>query len=171
MTHYESLIDPLDSWLKQLVFHEYNEVYLYWSMLQNETDARIKALWELHCNMEIGQLKVACELLRKYEGVEPEEILPPALPDTPVTFEQNKQYVREVLASQYDLRTDGVHYVHLDELPPDHRYFQYQSIVNEGGAPSEMVIDENRAENERDFRDETEGEHPIPELRRFAEAK
>jgi hypothetical protein len=27
VTHYESLLDPLDSWLKQLVFHEYNEVY------------------------------------------------------------------------------------------------------------------------------------------------
>ena len=36
VTHYESLLDPLDSWLKQLVFHEYNEVYLYWSMLQHE---------------------------------------------------------------------------------------------------------------------------------------
>ena len=43
VTHYESLLDPLDSWLKQLVFHEYNEVYLYWSMLQHEEDPRIKA--------------------------------------------------------------------------------------------------------------------------------
>ena len=58
VTHYESLLDPLDSWLKQLVFHEYNEVYLYWSMLQNENaTAGIKAIWELHCNMEIGQLQ------------------------------------------------------------------------------------------------------------------
>ena len=39
VTHYESLIDPLDTWLKQLVFHEYNEVYLYWSMLQQESDS------------------------------------------------------------------------------------------------------------------------------------
>src|SRR3546814_13458960 len=47
VTHYESLLDPLDSWLKQLVFHEYNEVYLYWSMLQQEQDKRIGAIWEL----------------------------------------------------------------------------------------------------------------------------
>jgi hypothetical protein len=165
VTHYESLLDPLDSWLKQLVFHEYNEVYLYWSMLQKETDDRIKQLWELHCNMEIGQLHVACDLLRKYEGVEPEEILPPALPDTPVTFEPNKEYVREVLANQYDLRTDGIDYVSLDDLPPDHGYFRVQETVNAGGAPSEMVIDETRAERGRDFRDETEGQHPIKGLR------
>ena len=61
VTHYESLLDPLDSWLKQLVFHEYNEIYLYWSMLQQESDKRIKALWELHLDMEIGQLQVACD--------------------------------------------------------------------------------------------------------------
>jgi hypothetical protein len=171
VTHYESLLDPLDSWFKQWVFHEYNEVYLYWSMLQQEVDARIKALWELHCNMEIGQLRAACELMRKYEGIEPEEILPPALPDTPVTFEPNKDYVREVLASQYDLRTDGMEYVRLDDLPSDHRYFQHQALVNAGGAPSEMVIDETRAERGRDFRDETEGPHPIEGLRPMVDAQ
>jgi hypothetical protein len=165
VTHYESLLDPLDSWLKMLVFHEYNEVYLYWSMLQQETDDRIKQIWELHCDMEIGQLQAACELLRKYEGVDPEEILPPALPDTPVTFEPNKEYVREVLASQYDLRTDGVDYVRLDELPDDHRYFRYQEIVNAGGTPSEQIIDQDRAERGTEYRDETEGENPIDELR------
>jgi len=171
VTHYESLIDPLDSWLKTWVFHEYNEVYLYWSMMQQETDARIKALWELNCNMEIGQLQVACDFLRRYEGVEPEEILPPALPDTPVTFEPNKQYVRDILASQYDLRTDGLEYVSVHDLPDDHRYFAYQDAVNTGGTPSEMVIDETRAERDRDFRDETEGPHPIPALRPMQDVK
>jgi hypothetical protein len=171
VTHYESLLDPLDSWLKQLVFHEYNEVYLYWSMLEQETDKRIKQLWELHCNMEIGQLHAACDLLRKYEGVDPEEILPPALPDTPVTFEPNKGYVRDILANQYDLRTDGLDYVWLQDLPSDHRYFRVQDIVNADGAPSEMVIDETRAERGRDYRDETEGQHPIDGLRPMVQTK
>lgn len=165
VTHYESLLDPLDSWLKQLVFHEYNEVYLYWSMLQNEEDRRIKAIWELHLDMEIGQLRAACDLLRRYEGIEPEELLPVELPDTPVTFEPNKDYVREILASQIDLRADGLHYVPDSELPADHRSRHYQQIVNAGGAPSEMVIDENRSRSGHEFRDETDGPHPVPELR------
>jgi len=170
VSHYESLLDPLDSWLKQWVFHEYNEVYLYWSMLQNETDPRIKQLWELHCNMEIGQLRVACEMLQTFEGVEPEEILPPALPDTPVTFEPNKQYVREILATQYDLRTDGTQYVPLGDLAPDHRFFRFQDTVNGAGVPSEQVIDEERRERTDDYRDETDGENPIPELQRLRSA-
>ena len=33
--------------------------------------------------MEIGQLQVACDAAAQFEGVEPEEILPPALPDSP----------------------------------------------------------------------------------------
>jgi hypothetical protein len=168
VTHYESLLDPLDSWLKNLVFHKYNEVYLYWSMMQQESDRRIKQIWELHLNMEIGQLHECCDLLRKYEGVEPEEILPPALPDTPVTFETNKEYVRDVLAAQYDLRTDGLDYVRLDDLPDSHRYFATQAVVNAGGAPSEEVIDATRAEEDEDFRDETLGDNPIPELVRMA---
>jgi hypothetical protein len=165
VTHYESLLDPLDTWLKQLVFHEYNEAYLYWSMMQNEQDRRIRSIWELHLEMEIGQLHAACDLLRKFEGIEPEQILPPALPDTPVTFEPNKEYVREILASQIDLRTDGLDYVFDQDLPDDHPSRRYREVVNAGGVPSEMVIDENRAQNGNEFRDETEGQHPVETLR------
>ena len=165
VTHYESLIDPLDSLLKQLVFHEYNEVYLYWSMQQQETDRRLAQLWELCCNMEIGQLHVACDLLRRYEGVDAEEILPDELPETPVTFEPNKQYVRQILESQVDLRPDGIGYTPESELSPDHRFFDYQRKVNGDGIPSEEVIAQNRDANGRDYRDETEGENPIVDLR------
>ncbi|MGD9996504.1 MAG: hypothetical protein AB7L17_08865 [Ilumatobacteraceae bacterium] len=165
VSHYESLLDPLDSWLQQLVFHEYNKVYLYWSMLQHETDARIKSIWELHCNMEIGQLHAACELLRKFEGQDPEEILPRELPDTPVTFEPNKDYVREILATQYDLRTNGMDYVRVDDLPSDHRYFRFQDVMNGTGVPSEQVVQEDRDRRGTEYRDETDGDSPIEELR------
>jgi len=164
VTHYESLLDPLDSWIAQWVFHEYNEVYLYWSMLQQESDRRIKAIWELHCDMEIGQLQVACDFMRRLEGREPADLLPPSLPEVPVTFEPNKDYVRQILAEQVDLRADGTTYVDLADLPAGHRYFEYQETVNAGGAPSEQVIEENRARSGHEYRDETEGPHPVANL-------
>jgi hypothetical protein len=166
VTHYESLLDPLDSWLKQLVFHEYNEVYLYWSMMQNETDARIAALWELHLNMEIGQLHAACNLLRRYEGIDPEELLPRELPNTPVTFEPNKEYVRTILETQIGLAADGLAYVPIEDLPGGHRSNRYRATVNEGGNPSEQVIEMNREKSGREYRDETEGAHPVSALAR-----
>lgn len=168
VTHYESLLDPLDSWLRNWVFHEYNEAYLYWSMLQHESDRRIAQLWELNLNMEIGQLRAACDLLRSNEGVEPAEILPPSLPDTPVTFEPNKDYVRQVIATQLDLRTDGTAYVPLNQLPSDHGYFSFQETVNAGGAPSDQVIDEMVRSRGHEYRDETDGDHPVSDLRRRA---
>ena len=163
VTHYESLLDPLDTWLKQLVFHEYDEVYLYWSMLQQEQDPKVKALWELHLDMEIGQLHVACDLLRRFEGIEAEELLPAELPDTPLTFEENKDYVRGVLAEQVDLRADLTEYVDDADLPGDHRSRRYREVVNAGGNPSEQVIDATRAAR-GEYRDETEGPNPVPDL-------
>jgi hypothetical protein len=165
VTHYESLLDPLDSWLKQWVFHELNEVYLYWSMLQQETDDRIKAIWELHLEMELGQLHVACDHLRRFEGVEPEEILPPALPDNPLTFEPNKDYVRQVLAEQVDVRPDGLGYTTEDEYGPKHPSKRFRETVNGDWIPSEEVIDQNREAQGREYRDETEGENPVVDLR------
>ena len=87
VTHYESLVDPGETWWEQLVNHEYNECYLYHSFMQQEPDPRIRALWELHLNMEVAQLQSACEMLRRYEGREPIELgLPTHLPE-PVSFE------------------------------------------------------------------------------------
>ena len=165
VTHYESLLDPLDSWLANWVFHKYNEVYLYSSMLQQESDRRIKAIWELHCNMEIGQLQVACDTMRRLEGREPAELLPPALPDTPVTFEPNKEYVREILVGTVDLRTDGPDYISAGDLPADHRYFDMQRRLNDNGVPSEEVVAQDRQAHGHDYRDQSEGDHPITDLR------
>jgi hypothetical protein len=167
VTHYGSLIDPADSWLKQLVFHEFNEVYLYWSMLQQETDRRIANIWELHLEMELGQLQVAADLLRRFEGTEAAEILPPELPEVPVTFEENKEYVRRVLADQVHLRADGHDYV----AEPSASTRRYVEVVNDGGNPSEDVIARTRAERGREYRDETEGEHPVDALRAPATAR
>lgn len=164
VTHYESLLDPLDSWLANWVFHEYNEVYMYWSMHQQETDPRIKSIWEVSLNMEIGQLQVACDFMRRFEGRDPGELLPPSLPDTPVTFEPNKEYVRAVLAEQVELRADGFDYVPLNDLPDDHRYFRYQDTVNEGGNPTEEIIERVRADKNHEYRDE-QGDHPVIDLR------
>jgi hypothetical protein len=125
----------------------------------------VRAIWERHLEMEIGQLRVAAEMLRRYEGTDAEEILPVVLPDVPVTFESNKGYVREGLARTVDLRADGLGYTPLDELPEDHTFWQFQRTVNAGGAPSDEVIDANVERNGGDYRFETEGPNPVIELR------
>jgi hypothetical protein len=161
VTQYESLLDPAMTWCENLVWHKYNEVYLYHSMMEQESDARIRALWELHCNMEITHLKDAVDLLRRFEGREPEEIGLPATLPVPVTFESNKDYVRQVLAAQVDMTTDRTEY----GAEPHPRYEQYQAAVNDGLVPSEAVIDQHREQFGHEYRLETEGPHPIERLR------
>jgi hypothetical protein len=169
VTQYESLMDPVESWFEQLVHHEYNECYLYHSFMEEEIDERLRRLWELHLEMELGQLRVACELLRTYNGVEPEEILPVALPQ-PTKFQENKEYVRSVLADQIDLRTVGTDFVPLAKLPQDSPSLSYQERVNGDGIPSEAVIDETREATGAEYRQEVLGVHPIDWLRQPAHA-
>lgn len=171
VTQYESLLDPAESWFQQEVFHQFNECYMYYSFMTEEVDPRIRAVWELHLNQEIEHLRLACEMMRRFEGVEPEEILPASLPE-PTRFQENKQFVRDVLASQINLRTEGTQYIPLDQLRPDALYFTYQQQVNgDGPVPSEQVIAEHVRAQGSDYRDQTEGPHPVEQLRQSATQK
>jgi hypothetical protein len=161
VTHYESLVDPGETWWEQLLNHEYNECYLYHSFMETESDPRIKAIWELHLNMELAHLRRACDLMRRHDGREPEQVLAPQLP-APVTFEPNKGYLRELLADTIDVTTLGVGYVR----EAHERFERMQQRLN--GAeppPSDRAIEQHRERYGTDYRIETEGEHPDPRLR------
>lgn len=160
VTHYESLLDPTTSWFERDVWHQYNECYMYYSFMQQESHPRIKQLWELHLNMELEHLRLACEMLKKYEKRDPAEFLPKELPE-PVLFEENKEYVRKVLADQVNLTGLDTEFVPVEQLPKDARYFKYQETVNAGGVPSEQVIQEHKQQIGREYRLQTEGKHPI----------
>jgi hypothetical protein len=103
VTHYESLLDPGETWWERLVNHEYNECYLYYSFLQQESD------------------------------------------DT-----------------QVDLTTLGTGFVH-----EAHERFQrmQDTLMGDQAPASDRVIDEHDAVFDTDYRVETEGPHPRPELR------
>jgi hypothetical protein len=161
VTHYESLVDPGETWWEQLLNHEYNECYLYYSFMQQEPEERIRAIWELHLNMELAHLQAACDLFREHDGREPAELLAPQLPE-PVTFEPNKEYVRHLLATQLDLTTLGAGYVR-----DMHERFEWMQQQINGGEepPSERVIDEHRAEFGYEYRIQTDGPHPVEALR------
>jgi hypothetical protein len=161
VTHYESLVDPGETWWERLVNHEYNECYLYYSFLQQEPDPAVRSVWELHLEMELAHLQTACDLMRRYDGREPEEILAPALPE-PVRFEPNKEYVRHLLATQMDLTTLGAGYVR-----EQHERFEKMQAQIHGGEqpPSECVIEQHREMFGGKYRIETEGPHPAEQLR------
>jgi hypothetical protein len=161
VTHYESLIDPTESWWEQLLLHEYCEVYLYYSFYTEETDLRVKAIWELYLNQEIEHLRIAAEMFQRLDGRDPQEVLGPELPQ-PVHFQPNQAYLRALLATEVDLTKLGAGYVR-----DAHERFQWMQARIHGGEkpPSERVIDQHRLRFGSEYRVETEGPHPRPELR------
>lgn len=157
VTQYESLGDGSLSWFEQLLLHEYNECYLYHSFFEQEVDPKIKAIWELHLQMEIGQLHAACDLVRTHEDRDPEELLPSELPDV-LTFEPNKEYLRHLLGTQMDLTTLGTGYVG----DQHERFVRMQETLHSGTTPaSDLVVERHREMfGGEDYRSTQAGPYP-----------
>ena len=99
VTHYESLMDPKETWFERLCLHEYTECWLYHSLAGQEPDPQAKRMWQQHLEQEIEHLHLACDLMRRQGNgkKDPEEMMPEELP-APLVFESNVDYVRGVLA-------------------------------------------------------------------------
>ncbi len=166
VSQYESLADPRETWFERLLLHEYNECWLYYSFVQEESDERIKRIWKDQLDCEIDHLHQAAELLQQYEGRDAESLLPASGFPELMKFQSNKEYVRDVIASQIHLTADGNMLKPVDSLPPSHRYFTWQGLVNvDGSAPSQWVVEHHIERHGTDWRLETEGPHPVEELR------
>ena len=165
VTHYETILDPTTPELLNLVLHEYNECWLYWSCMETETDPKIRQVWETHLAMEIEHLRLAADMMKQVDGLDAADFFPKGGLTEPMTFEPNKQYVRDVLNRTLDWTAYDSEFVPVGQLPSDHRFFDYQRKVNAGGVPSEDVISRHREQFGEEYRFNTEGEHPNPSLR------
>ncbi len=170
VTHYESLLDPRMSWFEQALFHELNECWLYYSLMQNDYDNRSKKVWEKNLAMEIEHLKIAADMMKQYEKRDPEELLPSAFSHL-FMFKSNIAYVGHILRTQYHYNAMDTEFVPGERLPKDHRYYQYQEIVNADGNPSQEVVEKVIDKEGQDYRQELAGPHPVEEYRAKAMVK
>ncbi len=136
VTQYESIIDPNETWLEKWLLHEAAEVYNYYGCLEQETNPRIKAIWERFLDYELGHLHLVRELFKKHERRDPAEVLPETLPD-PIPFRSQREFVRRVLKQEVDLRTDGTQFVDKAQESPES--LEYRRHINSEGSPSQAV--------------------------------
>lgn len=164
VTQYESLKDPTCTWLEQWLMHEYTECYLYYSMMQDETDDYIRAIWEDHYYMEVSHLKRVAELLKKYEKKAVKNVIPDGEFPKLLKFGENKDYIRKVLKS-VGLTSVKEEYVDAGTLPPNSRFFTHLNTVNRSPeeVASNIVIKNHIDKFGKDFRYEDKA-HPIKEL-------
>ena len=166
VTQYEDLMDAEATWFEMLLWHEYNECYLYWSCYMTETDAYIKALWEENLNMEIAHLHKAAELLKKYENKDWQEVIPDGEFPAPISLHENIEYVRNILKTTVQFTSVLEDYEKIVALPTDADFFTYQKIINPTTSivPSHNVIDMHIRRYGKDYRYQV-APSPIPELR------
>jgi hypothetical protein len=136
VTQYESLADPDETWLEKWLLHEATEAYNYWSCLQYESDARIKQIWERMLDYELGHLHVVGDLMKRIEKRDPAEILPEQFPDA-IAYESHRDFVRETLRNEADLRAKGTEFVPSREEGPESQ--RYRQHLESDGSPSETV--------------------------------
>ena len=154
VTGYGSLIDPSCTLLECWVMHEYTECYLYYSCYQDESNAYIKKIWLEHFEEELKHLKIASEMLYKYEGREWEQLFVggaefPSL----LKLKANKEYIRDIIKS---VRLTGYKdvMININDMPDNADFFKYQRQVNTsvGQVASHNVIEKYIKRNGEDYR-------------------
>jgi hypothetical protein len=136
VTQYESIIDPNETWLEKWLLHEATEAYNYYSCVEQETNPRIKALWERFLDYELGHLNYVAELFKKYEGRDPAEVISDTFPE-PIPFESNREFVRKVLSEEVNLRALGTQFV--DKSQESQESLEQRRMLNSEGSPSQTV--------------------------------
>jgi rubrerythrin len=136
VTQYESIIDPEETWLEKWLMHEAGEVYNYYGCMEQETNPRIRAIWERFLDYELGHLNAVMELFKKHERRDPLELLPEQLPE-PIPFDSQREFVRKTLAQEVDLRANGTEIVPQEKESAASR--AYREALNAEGSPSEIV--------------------------------
>lgn len=166
VTQYGSFMDPNCSMLENCLLHEYTECYLYFSMLNDESDPNVKKIWERLFEQELAHLHSAVKLLRKYEKKDWQEVIPGGEFPELLKFQNNKEYVRSVLGRTVTLTADNESYADIKKVPDGAAFFKYQNKVNK--KPEEeaghVVIEEHIARFGQDYRVQDK-EHPVKELR------
>ena len=166
VTGYGSLIDPSSTWFESWVMHEYTECYLYYSCYMNEPDTTIKNIWYEHFEQELTHLKIASDMLLKYEGRDYSQMFIQGA-DFPslIQLKSNKKYVREVLKT---VRLTGYREdtLKIDDIPSSADFFRYQRRVCSSPAQvaSHKVIEKYIKRRGEDYRFE-DAPHPERELR------
>jgi hypothetical protein len=136
VTQYGSLINPEESVLEQWLLHEAAEVYNYYSCVQQETNPRVKAIWERFLDYELGHFQHVAELFKQHEKRDPAELFPGDLPE-PIQFASQRDFVRQVLAQEVDLCACGTQFV--DRSQEGQASIDYRTHINSDGSPSETV--------------------------------
>lgn len=137
VTQYGSLSDPDESLLEKWLIHEAMEAYNYLGCVQQEPNPRIRAIWERFLDYELGHFNYVCDLFKKVEQRDPAEIFGDGQLPEAVKFTSQREFVRETLRNELDLRSKGTQYVpKSEESEATRKHFEH---LNSQGSAGEFT--------------------------------
>jgi hypothetical protein len=139
ITHYGSMLNPDESLFEKLLLQEANEVFNYYGCLQQETNPRIRAIWERFLDYELGHLDVARRLFESMEDRDAAEVLGNGELPLTIEFTEHREFVRGVLETEAGLRKNHMEFV--DERDEGESSLEYRDAMNGTGSPSTVVAD------------------------------
>ena len=89
------------------------------------------------CSQMNGELRQALALVRR-TGRDPAEILPERMPD-PIAYESQREFVRNTLEREINLRTSGTDFVSRENESEE--FLAYRRYMNSEGSPSTSVAE------------------------------
>lgn len=137
ITHYGSMINPDETPLEKLLLQEACEVWNYSACAEQETNPRLRALWERFVDYELGHLQAVIALFQQHEGRDAAEVLGDGHVPAPIVFESHREYLRQVIEAETLLRKDGERFVEQDRESAASTAYREQ--MNADGSPSETV--------------------------------
>lgn len=170
VSQYGSLIGPNQSWFEKSLMHEYVECFLYYSMMNDESDKHIRDVWEMLLNQEISHLHVSAENLKKYEKKDWQEVLPCGEFPELIKLQSNIEYVRKILKETVLNTAKREGYVNINELLDTDDFFKYQTQIQKRPQDnaSHKIICEHINYFGEDYRFETKT-NPVKELQSRSE--
>ena len=137
ITHYGSMLNPHETVLEKLLLSEACEVWNYAGCAEQETNPRLKALWEQFLDYELGHFQMALQLFKTIEKRDPQEVLGSGQLPPFIQFESQRDFVRGVVEQETQLRKRGTDFV--DEAQEGKSSLDYRDAINADGSPSDTV--------------------------------
>jgi len=138
VTQYECIIDAGESWLEKLLLMQATEVYNYYSCVQSESNARIKAIWERFLDYELGHVRYVADMFERYERRDAAEVLNAKIPE-PIDFVPHREFVRDVLRKEQNLTAVGEQFIDRAAEPADSASNLYRAQLNSEGTAADRV--------------------------------
>jgi hypothetical protein len=134
--HYGSMLNPDESPLEKLLLQQVAEVWNYQACASQETNPRIKAIWERFLDYELGHVQCAMQLFKDIERRDPAEVLGDGNLPAGIAFESQREFLRKTLA-EVPMRKDGTRFVQEDDEAVGS--LTYRNHMNSQGSPSQAV--------------------------------